>query len=234
MNTTFLWSLIIPPVFPEADRQGLVSLLGPEEQNRYQKIGHEGRRIEYILGHALLRLQVSEFLGMEPRQLPLRWVEKKPVLEGGGQYVSLTHKKGSVAAALAPTPIGIDLEIVEESLYAAEIVRRFFSEGEQETILGLEGAERTLRFTQLWALKEALFKGVDHPIETIFRQTEFEIKKDGGVNFASHLPDLKPSEWQFQFLNPRLSHLLALAVQTRDALPLRVVEKLVSVTDLTS
>lgn len=226
-----LWTLVTPPHLGADEGERLVSLLSPEEKDRYQKIGHEPRRSEYLLGHALLRLQVSQALGLDPKQLPLRWEEgRRPVLEGLDHCVSLTHKNGCVAVALAPAPIGIDLEVVEESRFAAEIVRRFFSEREQEAVLNLEGAERALRFTQLWSLKEALFKATPHPIETIFRQTEFAIKKDGGVLFASPLPDLKPSEWQFQFLNPRPRHILALAVQSRE--PPRVIEKHVPVAEI--
>lgn len=230
-----LWTLVVPPRLETGEGQfaqgeRLVSLLGPEEKDRYQKIGHEPRRIEYLLGHTLLRLKVAEVLRV--KQLPLCWEEgRRPVLDGLDHCVSLTHKNGCVAVALAPCPIGIDLEVVEESRFAAEIVRRFFSEREQEAFLNLEGAERTLRFTQLWSLKEALFKATPHPIETIFRQTEFTIKKDGGVVFASPLPELKPSEWQFQFLNPRPRHLLALVVQSQESL--QVIEKRVLVKELT-
>ena len=226
-----LWTLVIPPRLETDKGQGLVSLLSSEEQGRYQKIGHERRRIEYLLSHALLRLQGAEALGLEPKQLPLRWVEgKKPVLEGLNHYVSLSHKKDLVAAALAPVPVGIDLEVVEESRFAAEIVRRFFSEREQEAVLNLEGAGRSLRFPQLWSLKEALFKATDHPIETIFRETSFAIGKDAGVTFASRLPGLEPSEWQFQFLNPRPAHVLALAVRSR--VPLPVQEKPLQIEEL--
>ena len=114
----FLWTLSIPPALLEARRQELLALLGPEEQARYQKIGHEQRQIEYLVGHALLRLKVSETLGSRPGELLLRWKgEKKPILKGLGHFVSLSHKKDRVVAALAPGPIGIDLEFVEEGRF---------------------------------------------------------------------------------------------------------------------
>lgn len=78
----------------------------------------------------------------------------KPVLTAHDQHCSLSHGGGWVAAAMAPHPIGIDVEAPGERLAGA---RRRFAGPADAPVLDLFG-DNLDTLCRLWTAKEAAFK----------------------------------------------------------------------------
>ncbi|MBR2453668.1 MAG: 4'-phosphopantetheinyl transferase superfamily protein [Clostridia bacterium] len=82
----------------------------------------------------------------------------KPVLPAeSGLFVSISHSGGCVAAAVADSPVGIDIEEMREPLTAkkTEILERFFAgEDTEKAKADKSGRE----FYVFWTRREAAFK----------------------------------------------------------------------------
>lgn len=90
----------------------------------------------------------------------------KPVLRGDSRCISISHTKGWAAAAVADTPVGLDIERWSDR--ASRVVRRFLNEKELPL---LQSSDPDRATTLLWSAKESLFKLLDAP----------------AVDFARHL-----------------------------------------------
>ena len=86
----------------------------------------------------------------------------KPYLEGIRGYISLSHTKNAIAVAVSRREVGIDIESIvslnrlgtpsdEQSL-----LTRTMSDEEQKEIR--EAVNPSVKFTELWTRKEAVFK----------------------------------------------------------------------------
>lgn len=213
----FLRTLVIPLELEEGKRKILREVLSAPERAYLLTIGNDHRKVQYLLGHALLRMEAAGILGKAADQVPLIFKEReKPRLEDLKTpfHVSLSHCDDRIACVLAPCPVGVDIESLERNTFAAEAVRNFFSEEEEESFDALKDSEKILRFIQLWSLKEAFFKASNHKIMDVFKKAVFEIGPTGKIKFDPRLPSIKTSEWQFQFLNPRPTRILALAIHS--------------------
>lgn len=82
----------------------------------------------------------------------------KPMLpEESGLFVSISHSGECVAAAVADSPVGIDIEEMREPLAAkkTEILERFFAE---EDIEKAKADKSGREFYIFWTRREAAFK----------------------------------------------------------------------------
>ncbi|KRE17947.1 hypothetical protein ASE63_01775 [Bosea sp. Root381] len=84
----------------------------------------------------------------------------RPLLAGAtgrGLHISLATRAGVVAVALAPQPVGIDVERVDP---AAEPPYATLHPDEAALLRALDADERPLAFARLWAAKEAYVKAL--------------------------------------------------------------------------
>lgn len=79
---------------------------------------------------------------------------EKPYLEGIELYFNISHCKFGVAVAVSLSPVGIDVQEIEE--YSEGVAKRVFSEEEIRFTENSENKAKT--FTRLWTLKEAAAK----------------------------------------------------------------------------
>lgn len=80
----------------------------------------------------------------------------KPYLCGQEYSFNLSHSAHFAACALADYPVGLDLQVLTAAREA--LIRRFFSEAEQEAVFGTN--EPDSAFTRLWCRKESFLKAV--------------------------------------------------------------------------
>ena len=79
----------------------------------------------------------------------------QPYFTGSGFFVSITHTKTAAAAAVAPFPVGIDLE--STSRKSIKAAKKIFSEKQFRWFLAHDTENNSL-FAQLWTLHEAYAK----------------------------------------------------------------------------
>lgn len=112
----------------------------------YQSIRLEKRRREWLTVRILLRLIAHKrhlaFLG-----------NGKPVLFPSG-YVSISHSGDLAGVVIAPHPVGLDIQGIDERI--GRIASKFCNE--QEFGFLPQGPLRLEHLTVIWSAKEAVFK----------------------------------------------------------------------------
>ena len=124
--------------------------LSQEEQERLTTLHSEKKQREFLAIRHLLR----------EAQLPTTALyytpEGKPQLEE--QYISITHSHDFVMIALSRSPIGTDIE-----RYTSRILRLAPRFTPWQAPLDMDELTQIQAYTQLWTIKEALYKIADLP-----------------------------------------------------------------------
>jgi 4'-phosphopantetheinyl transferase len=143
--------------------------LSDSEQRRFALITSVPRRGQFLAGHWMLRCLAAERFGGDP----LEWSQEacsngSPMLRsaqnlpGKYAYGSLSHCGDFVAAAVASSPIGIDVERPSKARDLMAIAEVTFSVNECTELRKLPEEERAAAFYLFWTLKEAAGKREGH------------------------------------------------------------------------
>ena len=128
------------PYAPIPDRGALTTLMPPARRARL-----EGTHPGPLFTYALLALALDREQGITTREVLAYTAQGKPYLPGCGVYLSLSHSKTHALAALAPYPVGCDIE-----------THRPISAGLRRRVLGDAGSDAD--FFAYWTLRESYFK----------------------------------------------------------------------------
>ena len=129
-------------------RAGLTLSQGEEE--RLTTIHSQKKQREFLaIRHLLQQAQL-------PTTALYYTPEGKPQLEG--QYISISHSQDFVMIALSPRPIGIDIERCTPRIL--RLAPRFTS---WQALPDMNELTQIQAYTQLWTIKEALYKIADQP-----------------------------------------------------------------------
>lgn len=136
------------------------SVLSPAERERTEGFTSPARRAQFALGRTALRVLCGQFLSCPPDEVPLVALPSgAPALEGSPLFLSLSHSGDGALAALAPHPVGCDLEAPPvRSRDVLALARRFFPPEEACLLGDLEEPGRTRTFLAMWTRKEAAYK----------------------------------------------------------------------------
>jgi len=94
-----------------------------------------------------------------PDQPVVRLSGGKPVVRGRDDvHLSLSHAAGASVLAVAPVPVGIDMECVDPELDVLAIDPDLFGPRDFAFIQQQDAATRIAHFYRLWTLKEARLK----------------------------------------------------------------------------
>jgi 4'-phosphopantetheinyl transferase len=137
--------------------------LTEHEEQRLAQIGSEQRRLQYLLGHYLVRQLAAYRQQNDFQQWRLqRNAQGQYMLTDGANYrlyASISHSGAWVAAAVAEVPIGIDIESLEQKQRNyLPIARHIFSKSELEQLIATEADQRSALFYTYWTIKEAAAK----------------------------------------------------------------------------
>ncbi|AUH44681.1 hypothetical protein CXR04_03130 [Streptomyces sp. CMB-StM0423] len=146
-----------------------LSALDDAERRRHASFLRRADRIRYGVAHAELRRLLGELTGTAPAAL--RFGRRacprcggphgRPVLErpAGGPEFSLSHGGALVLVAVAPGPVGVDVEPVKAAPPEPSVVERLHP-AERAVVRTAPEALRSAAFTRLWTRKEAYLKGL--------------------------------------------------------------------------
>ncbi|MFD5009378.1 4'-phosphopantetheinyl transferase family protein [Streptomyces chartreusis] len=141
---------------PEGGPSTLEDLLDDNERSRARMGKLPGMRRRFVRAHAAARIILGARLGQPPDTVRFtrgRW--GKPAVEGArGLHFSLSHSGELALLALAPRPVGVDVELARADLDFTRLARRFFPEAERGSVA--RGGRDT--FVRLWTRKEACVK----------------------------------------------------------------------------
>lgn len=145
--------------------------LSASEQARLAQMAAPARRAEFIACRYALRLLLAgdqeRFAGWA-LEAPAGQPPRLSASTGAGLHLSLSHSHGWIACALAPEPVGIDMELITRrpASAIADLAQLACTPDQREALAQIADlAQCQQRFVQLWSLKEAWFKqrgtGVD-------------------------------------------------------------------------
>lgn len=142
-------------------------LLDAEERDRARAFRHERDRAAYVVAHAALRDVLGVLLGVRAEALPLArepcagcgGPHGRPVVRLPGVHFSLSHSGDLVLVAVAPAPVGVDVEglATNRAVLGAQSALHP-AEADELALLPAHG--RPAAFTRAWVRKEAYLKGL--------------------------------------------------------------------------
>jgi 4'-phosphopantetheinyl transferase len=141
-------------------------LLSDDERKRGDRFVFELDRNRFVAARALLRTQLGRILALPAVSVEFIYGAHgkpalAPALAKSGVRFNLSHSDGRALVAWThEAAVGADLERVRPVAYGDAVARRFFSDDEQASLQGLEGAAWNEAFFRCWTRKEAFVKAI--------------------------------------------------------------------------
>lgn len=147
-------------------------LLAADERERAERLRFEQLRVRYVAGRGILRQLLGRYLQVAPNQLVFCYGPYgKPGLAAPSELAfNLAHSHSVAVYALAMAKrIGVDVEHMRPVHERDQIVERFFSARERQTLAALPASQRDEAFFLGWTRKEAYLKalgaGMTYPLD---------------------------------------------------------------------
>ncbi len=136
-------------------------LLAADEQSRAGKFHYSRDQERYLITRGCLRRLLAAYLQQPPAALAFRYTDYgKPFLTPASDLsFNVSHAGGYALFAFTPqAPIGVDLELTDDTIAIERLTSRFFSPTEAQQVLALPAPERAGAFFRTWTRKEAFLK----------------------------------------------------------------------------
>ncbi|MFW5829110.1 MAG: 4'-phosphopantetheinyl transferase family protein [Planctomycetota bacterium] len=149
------------------------ALLSTGERNRADRFKVPGKREQFSVSRACLRLLLGQLCGCAPQELVFHSNGRgKPHLADSHWHFNLSHSGDCLLLACSPhMPIGVDVEHLDVRVDIQGLSRRFFASDEYQAIMLHQPRERIRAFFTCWTGKEAFLKclgtGIDRALDTI-------------------------------------------------------------------
>lgn len=157
-----LWTIRLEAAEPAFER--VSSWLAADEAERAARFRFDKHRRAFVLGRAVLRAMIANYLRMAPADVQFAYGAKgKPALANSRCPLSFNVSNSGDLAAYAFTvdcEIGVDIEHRRRVVDIESIGRRFFAPSEVIELMTLPEANRHEAFFNCWTRKEAYIKAV--------------------------------------------------------------------------
>ena len=157
-----------------------------------------GVRTWFLRRRALLRHLVAHQCGCRPGDVVIAHDDEgapRVIAPDAQLFVSVSARGSLAACAISPTPVGIDLEIIDES---AQPVAQVLTATERAALNLLPSNEVSLRFMSIWTSKEAYLKASGLGLKR--DPASIDVELTGDTNFVVDDPQAGPQRWQGAFL----------------------------------
>lgn len=213
--TVDLW--LIDARTPESAPGSAIDLLDDAERERAERLMRPADRLLYEVAHVTLRQVLGARLGADPASLTFERepcpccgsLHGRPRLAGsasptGGPlpHFSLSHGGDLAMVALAPVPVGVDVERYAADHTVAE-VSTLLHPAEQQELAEERELAKGEAFSLLWSRKEAYLKGLGTGLGRDLAEDYL-----GTTGIAS-----RPADWTVLNIPAGPDHAAAFAVQ---------------------
>ena len=114
---------------------------------------------QFQLSRGCVRQVLSDLSGVPNLDIPLNAPPgEPPTLNKGFGCISFSHCSDSILIGWSSQNIGVDLERIDRSFKAEQILNRYYSSSEQEVLNCLEGDNLRKTVLKKWVGKEAAIK----------------------------------------------------------------------------
>jgi len=144
--------------FKPEDLESMSRIMTPEELNFAGRLKHQDQRNTWISCHITLRLMLGEFLELDPQNIVFKTNRfGRPYLPDSNLFFNVSHTNSSFLLGYNPGgKIGVDLENLSGDEDIPSLIDFAFSDAETEYCRN--AVELSVRFLELWTLKEAFLK----------------------------------------------------------------------------
>jgi 4'-phosphopantetheinyl transferase len=139
---------------------------------------------------------------------------------------SLSHTRGLIVCLTAwDRQVGVDAERLRYGDSLLDVADRHFDLTEAAAVRTLSGAERHVRFFELWTLKEAYAKALGTGLVFPLSRVAFDLERVSSTGirarFASEVKD-EASRWQFGLHRITGEHVVATALERSEGASVKV------------
>jgi 4'-phosphopantetheinyl transferase len=159
----------------------LTALLAPDEIDRATRLVHEAHRRRFIAGRGMLRMLLSDQVGLAPARIRFTYRARgKPELAGPASGADIrfnvSHSQDRVVYAVARgRRVGVDIEHVRPVSNMPAIARRFFTASENVALQALPEDARLAAFFRCWTRKETLVKARGEGVSEYLRRVDVPV-----------------------------------------------------------
>jgi 4'-phosphopantetheinyl transferase len=187
-----------------------------EEKARAERYKVASARQQFATCRACLRTLLGQYLRLPPHEVPIAYSGAgKPMLADllAGLHFSVSHSHELAVIAVARRPVGIDIEHLRALENPEGLVRRFFSQAEQETYLALPTNLREAGFFRGWTSKEAIIKARGLSIACLADfDVELHPERPAGLLAARHC-ELTGCTWRMTAWAPAPGYAATVALE---------------------
>jgi 4'-phosphopantetheinyl transferase len=191
-----------------------------ERANRFRLMRDRNR---FVAGRGLLRVLLSRYLQIEPRQIEFVYgAQGKPSLGkaflGSGLEFNLAHSHNLALLAVTNAgPVGVDVERIDPMADTRQLVARFFSARESAAFDRLPTDLKPAAFFNLWTRKEAWLKATGEGVGHLLDQVEVSFAPGAPARLLSLPGNARTAEsWDLYDLSPAPGFAAALAIAVRN------------------
>jgi 4'-phosphopantetheinyl transferase len=198
------------------------ALLSDDERSRAARFVRATDRARFVMGRAGLRLLLGEYLGADARALAFAvQPDGKPTLmstpSGVDVQFNLSHSEELIAWAVGcERAVGVDVEHIPRLQSLSAYPRAFLSLAEEQVLAAMSDADRVLRMTEYWTLKEACVKATGTGLRSDVTQLTFDIGPDSTCRLTGTATE-GTGQWEFRLVRPRDDYVVALCAERAGA-----------------
>ena len=170
----------VPLVFDDDTLLQLHEQLSPVEQARAARFLVPAPKRQFVGCRVALRYLLSQILDCDPLDISLE-VDAlgKPFLKAGmigaPVYFNVSHSRDLGLVAIAHSPIGVDLEMLDPRVNVRSLVNQVLSDNEAIQWAILPARQHADQILRLWVCKEALLKAMGLGIAEGLKQVSFPL-----------------------------------------------------------
>ncbi|MBL0387348.1 4'-phosphopantetheinyl transferase superfamily protein [Tumebacillus sp. ITR2] len=202
IEQTKVYWLQVPATLTVRDLADSLHILTEEERSVYNRFKVDHKKIEFLLGRALLKTQIGVRLGLPPAHVQFVKNDYGKLFLASGNpssfHFNLTHSERVIACAFAPVPVGVDVEYTAND--HLNVMTSVFTPVEQAYVQNSAPDVRLQAFYRIWTRKEAYVKAVGMGL-SISPET-----------FSVPIEDMGTGEWAYFTCLPVDPYVLSLAV----------------------
>ncbi|MCO5947015.1 4'-phosphopantetheinyl transferase family protein [Mucilaginibacter flavidus] len=146
------------------------SMLTGDEIARADRFYQQKDRNRFIISRAALRTILGKYLNIAPEAIEFEsGLNKKPFIKSGNQnnlQYNLSHSGDAILLAVADSPIGADVEFINQDFGYRDVLADNFSPRECNYITETDAIHR---FFKLWTRKEAITKATAQGLDCDLR-----------------------------------------------------------------
>lgn len=198
--------------------------LSVTELARAARFHFDRDRRMFIVGRALCRIRLGEYLALPPAEVPIELLPHgKPALAAGQNpdriEFNVAHSGGLVVLAFSRgIRVGIDVEWTGREVGDRDaIARRHFAPGEVARYLALPDDQKPQAFLDCWTRKEAFVKALGDGLSVPLADFEVEFAPGKSARLlATRGRACQENNWSLWSWTPEPGFTAALAAEGRD------------------